>query len=45
MELLFQFNGRRKALAAQKKEMAAGTAGTGVNDEAPNGSDREGGNK
>ena len=45
MELLFQFNGKRKAMAAQKKEMAAKTAGTGVNDEAPNGNDREGGNK
>ena len=45
MELLFQFNGKRKALAAQKKEMAAKTGGTGINDEAPKGNDREGGNK
>ena len=30
MELLFQFNGKRKALAAQKKEMAAKTEATGI---------------
>lgn len=45
MELLFQFNGKRKHLKAQKEKALEASVQTKANNEAEKGTEREGGNK